>query len=170
MIRAFLLSAVIGVAALLGAAIPSLAQSPSSRPNQLTASDTEAEKESARQIASDWLDALDQGKTAASFRALSPSATASVAEAQWQEAFAKKRQELGVPKGRSFHKMQLFRQGDGRAQDFYLLHYNSVSVERGALHEIVTVALDADGSWHVAGYQVEPRHQGGDEEGPEDVD
>ncbi len=169
MIRTFLLSGLIGVAALLGTTAGTSAQSPPANSKASAATGSEAERENARQIAQDWLTAIDHGDITAGFRALSASASTKVDQAKWQSAIEAQRAQFGAPKGRQFQRMHLFRKGEnGRDQDFYLADFHSTSVEAGVLREVVRLVKDADGTWLAAGYTVDRRQRGVEDEEGED--
>jgi Protein of unknown function (DUF4019) len=164
MIRTSFLPAILAGLSLLSVALDTSGQTSSARPGG-SASGSEAEKEQVRESAEQWLAVIDGGNSAQSYRALSSVATGKVDETKWQAALAKSRAEFGAPAGREFRKATLFKaEGSTGGLDSYLVEYDSVSAERGALHEIVRMVKDGDGAWRAAGYTVGPKHQGGDDE------
>ncbi len=149
---------------LLGLTSSGWAQSAQPSPTPKSAASIAAEEASVRRTAENWLGLLDGGKIAEGWRALSSSAStaAAVTESSWQVAIAQQRQEYGSPKGREFKKANLFAKAQtGGDADFYLVEFDAVSIERGALRELVRVIRDPDGQWRVAGYTVGQKHPGG---------
>ena len=164
MIRTTILPALVAGLSLLSLATGSLAQTPPATAGA-SASGSESEKEQVRELAKDWLAGIDAGNTTQTYRALSAAASDKVDQTKWQAALAQSRAEFGTPAGREFRKITLFKAERSAAEpDTYLVEYDSVSAERGALHEIVRMVKDADGSWRAAGYTVGPKHQGGEDE------
>jgi hypothetical protein len=139
-----------------------LAQTPPGNANPASTLGSDAEKSDARLSAENWLGTVDKGAILESRRALSP--TASVDEKTWQADMVQARKDFGLPQGRRFRDMHLYLQAETREkQDFYLVEYYSVSIEAGALRELVRMVKDADGVWRAAGYTIEPRRPGVDE-------
>ncbi len=140
------------------------AQTPPPSASQASVAALKAEEPDARGAAERWLPTTDSGKAAEAWRTLSPSTSDRVDEAKWSEAIASGRKEFGEPKGRRFHKMGLHITAESKQDlDFYLIEYDSTSVEQGALREFVRVVKDLDGSWRVAGYTIGLQPRGGDE-------
>ena len=137
---------------------------PSSSAQSAAAAAAQAERQQVRQAAESWLASMDSGKHSDTWHALSASASAKVNEVKWASAFEKTNKEFGAREGRQFKDQHLFKKAQSQDQDFYLVEYQSVSVLRGALREIVRVVKDDDGTWRVAGYTVEPQHPGGDDD------
>lgn len=141
------------------------AQTPPANAKQPSAAALNADEPDARGAAERWLPTIDSGKAAEAWRALSSSTSDRVDEAKWSEAMAGARKEFGEPKGRRFHKMALHQTAESKQDlDFYLIEYDSTSIEQGALREFVRVVKDLDGSWRVAGYTIGLQPRGGDDE------
>lgn len=141
------------------AATVSYAQAPAaSQPNQ------RAEKAKVERVVDAWLATMDGGKHGDTWKALSRSTTAKVEQGKWVTRFEEHDKQFGKRQGRRFQAIRLHRDATAGGQPFYLVEFDVVTAQRGALRELVRVVKDDDGQWRVAGYSLEERHPGGGEE------
>jgi hypothetical protein len=117
---------------------------------------TEAQStESARKAAADWLRLVDSGDATGSWEQAAASFKRSLTSQQWAQAYAAVRAPLGATKQRQDLSAQFTRTLPGVADGQYVVLQFQTSFEnKTAAVETATVALDADGSWRVAGYFI----------------
>ncbi|HET7229112.1 MAG TPA: DUF4019 domain-containing protein [Longimicrobium sp.] len=103
-----------------------------------------------------WMELLDAGEWAASWRDASSLFRQMVTEEQWTDAHGKVTGVLGRALGRELrdteHRTSIPGAPDG---EYVLLKYDTRFERKEEAIETVVAMLDTDGAWHVGGYFVQ---------------
>jgi len=111
--------------------------------------------EAARTAAAEWLKLLDSGELDASWAQAASLFKRAVTGAQWANAARGVREPLGPLKQRREKSAQQARTLPGAPDgEYVLLQFESSFERKAAAVETVTLMLDADGRWRVAGYFI----------------
>ncbi len=109
----------------------------------------------ARKAAADWLLLIDSGNLAGSWEQAASSFKRAVTTQQWVQASAAVRTPLGTSKQRQETTAKFTRTLPGAPDGQYvLLQFQAAFENKASAVETVTVALDTDGTWRVAGYFI----------------
>ena len=109
----------------------------------------------ARKAAADWLSLVDSGNLSASWEQAASSFKRAVTTQQWVQASSAVRSPLGSTRGRQEKTAKFTRSLPGVPDGQYvLLHFHAAFENKASAVETVTVALDTDGTWRVAGYFI----------------
>jgi len=109
----------------------------------------------ARAAAAAFLQQVDQDTFAASWQSAAPLLKEKVTEAEWVDKLSKIRSIAGPMVTRSEDSISYSTTAqDSPDGEYILLTYDTTYKARGKASEIVTVMLDKDGAWRVAGYFV----------------
>lgn len=111
--------------------------------------------EAAKSAATAWLGLVDAQDAEASWEQASLTFKSAVTAAQWSQALDSVRRPLGALKQRegktAEYKTSLPGAPDGK---YVVLQYRSTFEHKASAVETVTVVMDPDGAWKVAGYFI----------------
>ena len=109
----------------------------------------------ARKAAADWLVLIDSGNLAGSWEQAASSFKRTVTTQQWVQASAAVRNPLGTTKQRQEKTAKFTRTLPGAPDGQYvLLQFQAAFENKASAVETVTVALDTDDTWRVAGHFI----------------
>ena len=109
----------------------------------------------ARKAAADWLVLIDSGNLAGSWEQAASSFKRTVTTQQWVQASAAVRNPLGTTKQRQEKTAKFTRTLPGAPDGQYvLLQFQAAFENKASAVETVTVALDTDDTWRVAGHSI----------------
>jgi len=109
----------------------------------------------ARAAAGDWLKKLDLADAAGTWESAASAFKASVTAPAWQQAAQSLQAQYGALRSRTEKSATFARSLPGAPEGRYvILQFDAVFEKKARSVETVTVALDRDGAWHVAGYFV----------------
>lgn len=136
------------LASLLAAGTPMAATANAAAP---AAPDTAA----AQAACAAWLKMLDAADTAGTWEAAASTFKAAVSAPAWQQAWQAVRQPLGAVRRRSQRSAAYTRSLPGAPDgDYVIVQLDTVFENKAQAIETVTMAVDRDGAWRVAGYFV----------------
>jgi hypothetical protein len=110
--------------------------------------------EQAKEAATRWLAAADQGNGAATWDQAAAPFQAAVSKAAWSDALAKAREPFGAMKSRELSAANFTRSLPGAPEGEYVVLRYTTRFEKGSAAELVTPMRDKDGTWKVSGYYV----------------
>jgi hypothetical protein len=109
----------------------------------------------AKQAATRWLTAADQGNGPMTWDQAAAPFQAAVSKGVWSDALAKVREPLGKMKSRELISADYTKTLPGApAGEYVVIRYNTTFETRKAV-ETVTPMKDMDGTWKVSGYYVQ---------------
>jgi hypothetical protein len=110
--------------------------------------------EQAKQAATRWLAAADQGNGSMTWDQAAGPFQAAVSKGVWSDALTKVREPFGAMKSRELVSADYTKTLPGAPEGEYVLIQYSTKFEKGNAVETVTPMRDKDGSWKVSGYYV----------------
>jgi hypothetical protein len=116
---------------------------------------TDPAVETSRRLAEVWLSLVDRGEYAETWDRAAPILRTRVAEEEWIRFLETTRARMGKPKSRKFssahHVTELPVNPPG---EYVVVEYEALFPNGLSSHEVIIVALDADGEWYVADYYL----------------
>lgn len=107
-------------------------------------------------IAQAWLNLVDDGDYAASWKNSAARFQASINEAQWIAAMEKVRRPLGHAASRELLDATASATAPRQPAGAYWIVRFKTAFEGVTAHEIVTLVADADGKWRPVGFLIRP--------------
>ena len=117
----------------------------------------DAKRRVAEQSAQGWLKVVDAGKFEQSWNEASTFFKSAVTQEKWNQALQQVRTPLGTASNRS--SMGSMYQTDlpnAPKGEYVVMQFKTDFAKTGAAIETVSVMLDSDGKWRVAGYFIKP--------------
>jgi len=107
------------------------------------------------ELAISWLDLVDKGDYPASWTEAASYFKSMVTESEWQQAIAGVRNPLGEVVTREITESQYTTSLPGVADgEYVVIQCKTNFVNKASSIETITVMLDTDGQWRVAGYFI----------------
>jgi len=106
--------------------------------------------------AESWLDLVDSGKYADSWKTAASLFREKVTAAQWEEAVRSARGPLGPVASRKLASAQFMRTLPGAPDgEYVVIRYETSFEKKKSSSETITPMKDKDGVWRVAGYFIQ---------------
>ena len=108
-----------------------------------------------QQAAEQWLKLIDKGNTHGSWQNTATLFQRQVTETQWDASIKSVRETFGLSIARQMINAQMTKSLPGAPDgDYVILSYHTAFEKKEASTETLTLMLDIDGQWHVAGYFI----------------
>lgn len=115
------------------------------------------EEAAAREVADDWLESLDAGEFATTWREAAVVFQNSIDEDEWVEQASSLRQQVGEIEGREFVASESATDPEGAPPGEYVnVQYRSEFGTAGPAAEVVVLMDEEERGWRVVGYFLQP--------------
>ncbi len=112
--------------------------------------------EEATKVARDWIGHIDAGQYAESWSDAGKRFKAMVTQEKWVAAMEQMRQPLGSVSAREVSEATFSHEAPRAPKGDYWIVKFATKFEAVSANEVVILAPEADGSWHVVGYFIRP--------------
>jgi hypothetical protein len=120
-----------------------------------TAAPQQSPEDAGKAAASAWLQLVDDGKYAESWKEASSSFRNAVSKEQWEKAMHASRDPLGKTISRKLKGATFTRTLPGAPDgEYVVIQYETSFEHKQSAIETVTPMLDRDGNWRVSGYFI----------------
>lgn len=121
----------------------------------MTAGAAGTREEQAQRAAESWLALVDSGSYAQSWEAAASAFKTAISGDQWKQALDSARTPLGKVGARKLISAQYKRELPGAPDgDYVVIQFDTSYENKKAAVETVTLMLEKDGGWKVAGYFI----------------